>query len=126
MPGADKVPAVADEMPAGSAAWEKEGVAPQWTDAGAQGPAAERSVGAPGWLATAAARQEERNAGEAPSGGVASAMAEDGRDVSEQEAARKEWLQYHLQVGEWNEAQELVVTARNRDLDYCRERALRK
>jgi hypothetical protein len=51
----------------------------------------------------------------------------DGRDDDSQEAARKEWLQYHLQVGEWDKAEELVVTAEEReDLDYLRERERRE
>ena len=37
----------------------------------------------------------------------------------EEEAARKEWLQYYLQTGEWAKAEELVVTAEEReDLEY--------
>ena len=44
----------------------------------------------------------------------------------EQEAARKEWLQYHLQVGEWDKAAELVVTREEReDLEYLMGRAQR-
>ena len=42
--------------------------------------------------------------------------------VEEQEAARKEWLQYHLKVGEWEEAAALVVTKEEQeDLDYLRD-----
>ena len=45
------------------------------------------------------------------------------RDADEQEAARKEWLQYHLQLGEWDKAAELVVTAEEKeDLQYLREK----
>ena len=50
-----------------------------------------------------------------------------GRDDAEQEAARREWLQYHLQIGEWDEAARLVVTAEEReDLEYLRGRAQRR
>ena len=46
---------------------------------------------------------------------------------AEQEAARKEWLQYHLQVGEWAEAAELVVTQEERDdLEYLMSRENRE
>jgi len=44
----------------------------------------------------------------------------------EQEAARKEWLQYHMQMGEWDEAAELVVSADEReDLEYLMQREQR-
>jgi len=44
---------------------------------------------------------------------------DDGRGDDAQEAARKEWLQYHMKVGEWEEARELVVTREEQeDLDY--------
>lgn len=47
-------------------------------------------------------------------GADASELAEE-----EEEAARKEWLQYYLQTGEWAKAEELVVTAEEReDLEY--------
>ena len=42
---------------------------------------------------------------------------------AEQEAARKEWLQYHMQVGEWDAAAELVVTREEKDdLEYLMQR----
>jgi hypothetical protein len=44
----------------------------------------------------------------------------------EQEAARKEWLQYHMEMGEWDQAAELVVTREEKeDLDYLMQRAKR-
>jgi hypothetical protein len=47
----------------------------------------------------------------------ASELAEE--EEEEEEAARKEWLQYYLQTGEWAKAEELVVTAEEReDLEY--------
>lgn len=47
----------------------------------------------------------------------------DPRDDASQEQARKEWLQYHLQQGNWQAAEELVVTAEERDdLAYLVER----
>ena len=46
------------------------------------------------------------------------------RDVEEQELARKEWLDYYLKVGDWAQAEELVVTrAEQEDLAYLRARA---
>ena len=46
---------------------------------------------------------------------------------AEQEAARKEWLNYHMQVGEWAEAAELVVTREEKeDLEYLQSRAARE
>jgi len=54
--------------------------------------------------------------------------ADEDNDVDDetQERARKEWLQYYLQIGNWREAAELVVTAEEReDLDYLRQRELR-
>jgi len=45
---------------------------------------------------------------------------------TEQEAARKEWLQYHMQMGEWDEAAELVVSAdEQEDLNYLMQREQR-
>ena len=53
-------------------------------------------------------------AGAGAGGADASVFAEE-----EEEAARKEWLQYYLQTGEWAKAEELVVTAEEReDLEY--------
>lgn len=44
-------------------------------------------------------------------------------DDAEQEASRKEWLQYYMQTSEWQKASELVVTdAEREDLEYLRER----
>ena len=44
----------------------------------------------------------------------------------EQESARKEWLQYHLQTSNWAAAEELIVTQDEReDLEYLIERARR-
>lgn len=54
--------------------------------------------------------------------------ADEDNDVDDetQERARKEWLQYYLQIGDWRQAAELVVTAEEReDLDYLRQRELR-
>lgn len=91
----------------------------------------------PGWLAVS----QQADAG--PSGGTPAArsvqVAEEHRDArrhreeepeaadDEQEAARKEWLAYHLQCGEWEAAAELVVTKEEReDLDYLQEREERQ
>ena len=55
----------------------------------------------------------------------AGAYASAGAVVDDEEEARKEWLQYHMQVGEWDKAAELVVTkAEKDDLEYliARER----
>ena len=47
-------------------------------------------------------------------------------DDEMQERARKEWLQYHLQTSNWEAAEELVVTADEReDLAYLIERERR-
>ena len=44
----------------------------------------------------------------------------------EEEAARKEWLQYHMEMAEWDKAAELVVTREEQeDLDYLIQRARR-
>lgn len=44
-------------------------------------------------------------------------------DAEEQEAARKEWLEYYLNIGNWQEAAELVVTREEMDdLEYLRSR----
>lgn len=44
----------------------------------------------------------------------------------EQEAARKEWLQYHMEMGEWEQAAELVVTQEEQeDLEYLIQRQRR-
>ena len=45
------------------------------------------------------------------SGGIADAEMDD----ATQERARKEWLQYHLQTANWPAAEELVVTADERE-----------
>ena len=51
----------------------------------------------------------------------------DDRDRDEQELARKEWLQYYLQVGDWKEAGALVVTkAEREDLEYLQDREERE
>jgi len=48
-------------------------------------------------------------------------------DDAAQETARKEWLQYHMQTGEWDKAEELVVTAEEReDLEYLMEKERRE
>lgn len=48
-------------------------------------------------------------------------------EAAEAEAARKEWLQYHMQMGEWDQAAELVLTAEEReDLEYLIGRAERE
>ena len=40
-------------------------------------------------------------------------------EAKEEEAARKEWLQYYVQTGQWVKAEELVVTDEEReDLEY--------
>ena len=65
-------------------------------------------------------------AGETAGAGEGVGAAGAGADASEselseeeEEAARKEWLQYYLQTGEWAKAEELVVTAEEReDLEY--------
>ena len=68
---------------------------------------------------------EQRRSGE-PAAGTPDGDDDEGRDDREQEAARKEWLQYHMQLGEWDKAEELVVTAEEReDLDYLRGKELR-
>ena len=42
-----------------------------------------------------------------------------GEDNAEREAARKEWLQYYMTTGEWDEASQLVVTKEEaEDLEY--------
>lgn len=47
-------------------------------------------------------------------------------DDTTQERARKEWLQYYMQIADWRQAAELVVTAEEReDLDYLVEREKR-
>jgi len=46
---------------------------------------------------------------------------------AEQEAARKEWLSYHMQMGEWEEAAELAVTREEKeDLEYLMQRQQRE
>ena len=61
-----------------------------------------------------------RGAGAAQSG-------EDGRSDAEQEAARVQWLQYYLKAGEWEKAEELVVSAGEReDLEFLREKQTRQ
>jgi hypothetical protein len=80
----------------------------------------------PGWLAATRAVDDEEGRAETPSGAESAERGSEGaavRDADEQEAARKEWLQYHLQLGEWDKAAELVVTAEEEeDLQYLREK----
>ena len=66
--------------------------------------------------------------GSGSAGGAADAdEGGEGDDDASQEAARKEWLQYHLQVGEWDKAEELIVTAQEReDLEYLMEKERRE
>ena len=46
------------------------------------------------------------------------------RDVEEEEQARREWLEYYLQTGEWRQAEELVVSADEQErLDHLRRLA---
>lgn len=50
----------------------------------------------------------------------------DEADDATQEQARREWLQYYLQTSDWDRAEELVVTADEReDLEYLRDRERR-
>ena len=52
-------------------------------------------------------------------------MADEG-DAVEREAARKEWLQYHFALGEWDKAAELVATQDEQDdLDYLMQKNVR-
>ena len=68
-----------------------------------------------------------RSAGGSAGGSCAEEAADDGRTREEEEEARREWFEYHLKVGEWAEASELVVTAAEReDLDYLIEKAERE
>jgi tetratricopeptide (TPR) repeat protein len=47
-------------------------------------------------------------------------------DDATQEQARREWLQFYLQTSDWHRAEELVVTADEReDLEYLRDRERR-
>lgn len=73
---------------------------------------------------TASAAVDLIGGGYAPSGGGGGEAASSAD--AEQEKARKEWLQYHMQVGEWAEAAELVVTREERDdLEYLMQREKR-
>ena len=80
----------------------------------------------PGWLASTQERdaEAEAEASSPPAGREApSAQASGSRDAAEEEAARREWLAYHMQVGEWAQAEELVVTeAERKELDQRRAR----
>ena len=45
----------------------------------------------------------------------------DDADEALQENARRQWLQYYMQTGQWSKASELVVSADERDdLDYLK------
>ena len=71
------------------------------------------------WRGGRGAPEDDAAEGEAD----ADADAEDDRDPAAKEAARKEWLQYYLQTGEWDQAEELVVSAEEaEDLRYLVER----
>eukprot|EP00322_Chrysochromulina_rotalis_P002814 CAMPEP_0115848074 /NCGR_PEP_ID=MMETSP0287-20121206/10722_1 /TAXON_ID=412157 /ORGANISM="Chrysochromulina rotalis, Strain UIO044" /LENGTH=297 /DNA_ID=CAMNT_0003301951 /DNA_START=27 /DNA_END=920 /DNA_ORIENTATION=+ len=73
------------------------------------------TVQEPGWLAATQA-----------SGGAA-ADDDAGRDAAEEEAARKEWLEYYMQSGDFDKAEELIVTPEEReDLEYLKGRMRRK
>ena len=94
----------------------------------------------PGWLAVSeeAAEEAEEAVGRGGAGREQAwerqdraAVTERPRDAraageldDDEETARKEWLEYHIQVGEWQQAEELVVTARERD-ELGRRRAAR-
>lgn len=66
---------------------------------------------------------EEHSAGYDSADAGAGASAE---DDATQEQARREWLQYYLQTSAWEQAEELVVTADEReDLEYLRDRERR-
>ena len=44
-----------------------------------------------------------------------------GQDEALQENARRQWLQYYMQTGQWSKASELVVSADERDdLEYLK------
>ena len=84
---------------------------------------------APRWLHASAAQQCGHEEEEEEEAAAASAATDDAgaqqahRDVEEQELARKEWLDYYLKVGDWAQAEELVVTrAEQEDLAYLRAR----
>jgi tetratricopeptide (TPR) repeat protein len=90
--------------------WEEEGV-----------PAPPADARQPGWVGATRAADERSH----PSGGAADDA--DARDAAEQEAARVEWLQYYLKTGDWAQAEELVVTAEEKeDLEYLRTRERRE
>ena len=114
MPGAKINPMDGRAEPTEKASLSDEYAPPPGHEAGGEVVAAERDK-QPGWLAA--------TGGPAATAG---AQAEDA-DAAEEEAARKEWLEYYMQTGELDQAEELVVTAEEReDLDYLKSRARRQ
>jgi tetratricopeptide (TPR) repeat protein len=106
-------------------------------DAWSPPPASTGQERRPGWLAVAqdspaftGAESEPTDAEEAAKVGAPSSapLSQDGRrSDAEEEAARKEWLQYYMQTGEWEQAAELVISVEEQeDLEYLREREARQ
>ena len=80
----------------------------------------------PAWLSAAQAAVDAGTAGPYEWVAATETGGEPARDAVGEEAARKEWLQYHLDTGEWEQAEELVVTAQERrELEFRRQRAER-
>ena len=116
-------------QPSGSALWEREGRAPHPTGCGGGGGGGGGASSAvsmvataprPSWLtaATHAADEPDIGARSAPHAGRGC-----GEGAAEQELARKEWLDYYCKTGDFDKAEELVVTAEEaEDLDYLRQR----
>ena len=94
-------------------------------DDGFRGPAPE--VREDAYQAPPSYQQNSYQQGEHGSyGGAAHESGGDEPADDEQELARKEWLQYHMETGEWDKAAELVVTKEEReDLDYLVQRQRR-
>ena len=87
----------------GNASYRADRVAPH--DASRETPRETAGLGASAGMGTGAG------------GADACQLAEE--EAKEEEAARKEWLQYYVQTGQWVKAEELVVTDEEReDLEY--------
>lgn len=96
---------------------------PAWMSATRRGGGGARGGGAYASVGNGPPGLEEHSAGYDSADAGAGASAE---DDATQEQARREWLQYYLQTSAWEQAEELVVTADEReDLEYLRDRERR-
>jgi len=109
------------QLPAGVTTGSATNLSRDWGNDDEQAGPTEIDRPLPSWTGGGSSRRGFAPVGIPEDEGGASHAAEDDEDDAAQEQARKEWLQYYLQVENWDKAAELVVTpAEREDLEYLK------